>query len=355
MGRARITGTLIDFFKTTATGIISVVFPDAGAPPTETGELLRHGADVKWHDGTAVRTVVSTDATQALSNKTISVTAGSPSAPSVAFTNAGFYSSGTSKIGVAANAVKVGEFAPASVNLGKNGFEEGGLSIRHIACGLNAIDAHVQVFGDETYVNTAQEVRGVSVTVRNKRTTADEPTLGWDFFGLIGSVVVDAGNTQFIRGQQKGVVAELHFQQPTTGSYTVNTAFNFQAAMPTLGSGVTVSTWYGLVINNPTGAGTITTGYGIRIEALTKPTTAAAIRLDGTGTAGRIQWPNTFIQQNPDGRLVLGVNSLSLVIANAATAATATAGAGQALPGQVTEYLIVNVLGNDRKIPLFAP
>jgi hypothetical protein len=75
MGRVRITGTLIDFFKTTATGIISAIFPDAGAPPTEAGELLRHGADIKWHDGTAARTVVSTDAAQTLSNKTLSATA----------------------------------------------------------------------------------------------------------------------------------------------------------------------------------------------------------------------------------------------------------------------------------------
>jgi hypothetical protein len=75
MGRIRITGTLIDFFKTTATGIISMVLPDAGAPPTEAGELLRHGADVKWHDGTAARTIVSTDATQTLANKTLSATA----------------------------------------------------------------------------------------------------------------------------------------------------------------------------------------------------------------------------------------------------------------------------------------
>jgi microcystin-dependent protein len=83
MGRARITGTLIDFFKTTATGIISVVFPDAGAPPAEVGELLRHGADVKWYDGTAARTVVSTDATQTLTNKTLTATA------SIAFTDQG--------------------------------------------------------------------------------------------------------------------------------------------------------------------------------------------------------------------------------------------------------------------------
>jgi hypothetical protein len=75
MGRIRITGTLIDFFKTTATGIISMVLPDAGAPPTEAGELLRHGADIKWHDGTAARTIVATDATQTLANKTLSATA----------------------------------------------------------------------------------------------------------------------------------------------------------------------------------------------------------------------------------------------------------------------------------------
>jgi hypothetical protein len=51
-----------------------VGFSDQAADPTTAGNLQRRGADLKWHDGTAVRTVVSTDATQTLSNKTLTGT-----------------------------------------------------------------------------------------------------------------------------------------------------------------------------------------------------------------------------------------------------------------------------------------
>jgi hypothetical protein len=67
-------GLLGDFLKTTTTAVVGLILGDAGGPPVQTGELTRHGADLKWHDGTAPRTLVSTDATQTLINKTLSGT-----------------------------------------------------------------------------------------------------------------------------------------------------------------------------------------------------------------------------------------------------------------------------------------
>jgi hypothetical protein len=59
----------------TLTGTTRVGFADQSTDPAAAGDFQRRGADLKWHDGTAVRTVVSTDATQTLANKTLSVTA----------------------------------------------------------------------------------------------------------------------------------------------------------------------------------------------------------------------------------------------------------------------------------------
>jgi len=156
-----------------------------------------------------------------------------------------------------------------------NGYFKKGFLGGHIAIGNGplGIDAMVGLRGDEYYTNVQQEVRGISHVVRNTRTTADEPTLGWDFFGLCGVVTVEAANTQYIRGNMKAVVGELYFNAPTTGTYTVLTSHNFQAAAVAVGANVTLTNWYGMVVNSPTGAGTITTGYGLFIQAIDLPTT----------------------------------------------------------------------------------
>lgn len=193
-----------------------------------------------------------------------------------------------------------------------NGYMEKGYFGGHMAIGNGptGIDACVGIRGDEYYTNVQQEIRGLSYVVRNTRTTADEPTLGWDFFGVAGVVTVEAGNTQEIIGNQKAVVGELYFNAPTSGSYTVRKAHNFQASSPAVGANVTVTDWYGLVVNSPTGSGTITNGYGIYIQPIDVATNAAAILIGGTANKGRIKWPNVEITQNASTQLDIAGNTI---------------------------------------------
>lgn len=252
-----------------------------------------------------------------------------------------------------------------------NGYFKKGFLSGHLAIGNGplGIDAMVGIRGDEYYTNVQQEVRGISHVVRNTRTTADEPTLGWDFFGLCGVVTVEAANTQYIRGNMKAVVGELYFNAPTAGSYTVLTSHNFQASAVAVGANVTLTNWYGMVVNSPTGAGTITTGYGLFIQAIDLPTTKAAIRLGGTGDGGRIFWTNTSItelstgqmsidlgtttiKEDTSGKMEFNANSKQLVYTNMLTATTVgAAGAASMLPATPAFYERRLVGGIEYKVP----
>jgi len=254
-----------------------------------------------------------------------------------------------------------------------NGYLKQGLISGHIGIGngITGINAVVGVQGNEYYVNPEQEVRGVSYVVRNARTVPDESTLGWDFFGVSGIVTVEAGNTQEIIGNQKAVVGELYFNAPTSGSYTVRKAHNFQASAPAIGANVTVTDWYGLVVNSPTGSGTITNGFGIYIESISLPTTKAAIRILGEDDAGRIMWNDTSITQlstnklqinlgttvvkeDSSGKLELDMDGKQLVLTDALVATTVgAAGGASALPATPQGYWRVLIGGVERKIPYY--
>jgi len=254
-----------------------------------------------------------------------------------------------------------------------NGYLKQGLISGHIGIGngITGINAVVGVQGNEYYVNPEQEVRGVSYVVRNARTVPDESTLGWDFFGVSGIVTVEAGNTQEIIGNQKAVVGELYFNAPTSGSYPVRKAHNFQASAPAIGANVTVTDWYGLVVNSPTGSGTITNGFGIYIESISLPTTKAAIRILGEDDAGRIMWNDTSITQlstnklqinlgttvvkeDSSGKLELDMDGKQLVLTDALVATTVgAAGGASALPATPQGYWRVLIGGVERKIPYY--
>ena len=254
-----------------------------------------------------------------------------------------------------------------------NGYLKKGLIPGHIGIGngITGVNAVVGLQGNEYYTNPEQEVRGVSYVVRNARTVPDEPTLGWDFFGVAGIVTVEAGNTQEIIGNQKAVVGELYFNAPTTGTYLVRKAHNFQASAPAIGAGVTVTNWYGLVVNSPTGAGAITNGFGVYIEAMDLPTNKAAIRIAGEGDAGQIKWNDTsitqlstnklqinlgttIIKEDSSGKLELDMDGKQLVLTDALVATTVgAAGGASALPATPQGYWRVLIGGVERKIPYY--
>lgn len=240
-----------------------------------------------------------------------------------------------------------------------------------IGNGMTELNSFCGLQGDEYYLNVEQEVRGISYVVRNTRTVADEATLGWDFFAGQFAVVVQAGNTQYIRGNMKSVTGELYFKNPTTGSYSVKKAHNFQATIVELGANVTVEDWYGYVVNTPISSGTITNGYGLYILPMTGITNAAAIRIGGTADAGQIKWNNTritelatgqleldmgatVIREDSSGKLELDLDNRQLVLTDALTATTVgAAGAASALPAQPTGYWRVLIGGIERKIAFY--
>ncbi len=240
-----------------------------------------------------------------------------------------------------------------------------------IGNGMTELNAFCGLQGDEYYLNVEQEVRGISYVVRNTRTVADEATLGWDFFAGQFAVVVQAGNTQYIRGNMKSVTGELYFKNPTTGSYSVKKAHNFQATIVELGANVTVEDWYGYVVNTPISSGTITNGYGLYILPMTGITNAAAIRISGTGNGGQIQWNNTritelstgqleidlgttSIKEDTSGKMEFNFNSKQAVYTNMLTATTVgAAGAASALPATPAFYERVLVGGIEYKRPLY--
>jgi hypothetical protein len=90
-----------------------------------------------------------------------------------------------------------------------------------------------------------------------------------------------------------------------------------------VGANVTLENWYGGVISSPAGAGAITTGYGLYIEAVTKPTTKAAIKFAGTGESGRIFWPTAYLTEEASGVLSSVASSVSLAGLAGAEAARA--------------------------------
>ncbi len=177
-----------------------------------------------------------------------------------------------------------------------------GLISGHINIGdtsSSQIDAHVGLLNDETYANTGQEVRGSTFTMRNYRTTPDEATLGWDFFGVVGAAVVESANTQYIRGSMKGVVGEVYAFTPLSGTYKVKTSYPLQSVTVIGDTNVTLESWYGVAVNAPTGtdfstpapAGSVETAYGVRIDDIAQGSVErAAIKIVGTGTNGQIKW-----------------------------------------------------------------
>lgn len=275
----------------------------------------------------------------------------------------------------AANAAGLPLQATPTIDAGVTGAQlKQGFITGHIAIGngMTEINSFAGIQGNEFYVNTEQEVRGVSYVVHNARTTPDEATLGWDFFGLTGVVVVDAGNTQYLRGNHKAVTGELYYRAPTSGTYAVKTSHNFQANIPELGAGVTLENWYGYVVNTPAAGGAITNGYGLYVLPMTTGiTNAAAIRIGGTGDGGQIKWNNTritelatgkmeidlgttMIKEDSSGKLELDLNSKQLVHTNMLTSTTVgAAGAASALPATPAFYERVLVGGVEYKRPYY--
>lgn len=225
-------------------------------------------------------------------------------------------------------------------------------------------DGFVSIYIDRLFGGAPwQEMRGLSSAIRMFRTSADEGTLGWDVIPVLGATVITAENTQYIRGNMKAVVGELIFQKPTAGTYTVLTAHNHQATT-FVEENVTVTNWYGYVVGQPghagTNPGTITNAYGLFVDNMAGGgltlTNAAAVKIGGTGNAGRIWWAGTaYITMDSGSKLEMSLNGAQLVLTNALTATTVgAAGGASALPATPTGYWRIIIGGTPFKIPYYA-
>lgn len=163
------------------------------------------------------------------------------------------------------------------------------------------------------------EYRGINGTLRFYRTTADEATLGWDQiagnFTVVATTAMNGGN--YIRGHQKGVAAELYYQAPAQ-AYSAQIGYNFQASLSQVAAGVTLGTWAGLLVGQPApwgSGGTVTTGYGILIQNLDDAghvltsANAAAIKIEGLNNYGRILWTGSSIYEPSAGTFELSASS----------------------------------------------
>ncbi len=227
-----------------------------------------------------------------------------------------------------------------------------------------ATDEFILLYADETYQNTGQEVRGITFTLRNKRTIADEASYGWDFIPASFGVVIDSANTQYIRGVQKPVVSECIFAAPATGTYAVRTAQNLGATIA-IGANVDVERWVGLKIDTPLALESgfdapspapearIQTGYGIEISEQLGRVAKAAIKLGGNGAGARILWTNVAITEDNSGKLEINHNFLLPSLVNFSISTSATAGFSGGLPAQVAGYKREIINGTERRIPFY--
>jgi hypothetical protein len=234
-----------------------------------------------------------------------------------------------------------------------------GIITGHIAIGdtaIQAIDAHVGIFADELYLNTGQEMRGVSYTIRNKRTTLDEATLGWDSIPILAATVIPADNTQYIRGNMKGLVGEFIAQGGSSTSYRVKKAYPMQS-LGIIGQGVVVENYYGVIINNPVdengfsnvSEARIERAYGIYVQEMTGGfVDKAGIKFEGLGVGVAIKWNKTKIYEDTGGKLTLDFGRDYLVIANPLL------NTGGSMPTVFTTKLRVIIGGSQFYIPCVA-
>lgn len=138
---------------------------------------------------------------------------------------------------------------------------------------------------------------GVVGDVRISSSNTAAVTEGWGqdnnifYNGSGGSASIVAGKFNASVQGGSGTITNLgggQFNVDVTGTgVTVTAATNLRVITTVAG---TIGTWMGADIQNPTGAGTITTGYGIRWRNFTKATTGYAGYFDGTGTVNGFWW-----------------------------------------------------------------
>jgi hypothetical protein len=158
----------------------------------------------------------------------------------------------------------------------------------------------------------SEEIQGIHAETHANYTLPD-PNPGADNKPINGITVIDGtvGNI-VIYGQQNPVRAEIWALGSST--YSVLNSQDFQATIPQLNSGATLTNWSGLIVNPPdtnAGGGHITNGNGITIDlgsgsTITNP---VAIEIVGLGNFGQIQWPGVSITESPSGTMLLDANT----------------------------------------------
>ena len=229
----------------------------------------------------------------------------------------------------------------------------GFLMAGNIAIGNNisGVDTFVAVWDNNIFTNPNQEMRGVTVALGETRSNADA-SIGWDIIPFSASSVIEATNTQAIIGNLKGYFGETILG---AGAYTVTHAYPFQASLTSIGAGVTLSYWAGMVVSQgPAGCATqCSVVYGLDI-GYQYGVSSAAVYIRGEGPGQAIKFPTTSIYEDVSGKLNINPASNYLVIVNPLTATTASAGT-YTPPTTVQGYLQVILGGNAYKIAYYQP
>jgi len=146
-------------------------------------------------------------------------------------------------------------------------------NLGHVGAGDTLADANLVFYIDEDHTNPVASSYGAYVTRGGIETGgANANRLAGGLF----NVSIEAANTQNWTGDVAGLFATARLIEPTAGAYTVSTLEAIHTYMIVEAS-TTATEAYGLHITDPAGAGTVTTNYGIYIDAMTKGATDWAI------------------------------------------------------------------------------
>lgn len=230
-------------------------------------------------------------ASQFAAGTTVSSTIGGNFALSISSSSSANALRGVLTITGAITNFPVGLFGQVNINNGSNtgGYVAGAFSSVRDTNGMTG--TWTQIFGhDYDLWKSGQQAIGEWIGQRMFMTIRSTAT------GTITTADLYRANFD-TQASGAGAVTTLNYfttQANHSGATTIGTATLFRADWSSSGaSSGTITTLQGFLVTNPSANSTITTHYGLRINALSRAATSYAVYFDGTGTANGFWWGTT--------------------------------------------------------------